>query len=87
MKKIQLLLFCLLFPVMLNGKGNLKDTVKVRVDGLVYELIASLDSTEKESPAIHHPAICVKLMKQGKVVGKSIFPLSGRCPVEEDNKG
>lgn len=69
---------------MLNGKGNLKDTAKVRVDGRVYELTASLDSTEKESPTIHHTAICVKLMKQGKVVGKSIFPLSGRCPVEED---
>ena len=56
------------------------------VDGLVYELSVSLDSTENDSGTKPDSVICVKLIKQGKVVGKSIFPLSGRCPIEEDIK-
>lgn len=86
MKKIQFLLLCLLFPILLYGRGNLKDTVTIRVDGLVYELSVSLDSTENDSGTKPDSVICVKLIKQGKVVGKSIFPLSGRCPIEEDIK-
>lgn len=84
MKKIQFLLLCLLFPILLYGKSNLKDTVTICVNGLVYELTVSLDSTENKSGTKPYSAICVKLMKQGKVVGKRIFPLSGRCPIEED---
>lgn len=76
MKKIQFLLLCLLFPILLYGRGNLKDTVTIRVDGLVYELSVSLDSTENDSGTKPDSVICVKLIKQGKVVGKSIFPLS-----------
>lgn len=86
MKKIQFLLLCLLFPILLYGRGNLKDTVTIRVDGLVYELSVSLDSTENDSGTKLDTVICVKLIKQGKVVGKSIFQLSGRCPIEEDIK-
>ena len=84
MKKIQYLLFSLLFPILLYGKGNLKDTITIRVNGLVYELTASLDSTGNQSGTKQHSAICVRLMKQGKIVEKSIFPLSNRCPIEED---
>lgn len=84
MKKIQFLLFCLLFPILLYGKGNLNDTVTVYANGLVYELTTSLDSTANQSGKKQHSAICVKLMKQRKVVGKRIFPLSGRCPIEEE---
>ena len=58
----------------------------IRVDGLVYELSVSLDSTENDSGTKPDSVICVKLIKQGKVVGKSIFPLSGRCHFEEDIK-
>ena len=76
----------MLFPILLYGKGNLKDTVTICVDGLVYELSVSLDSTENDSGTKPDSVICVKLIKQGKVVGKSIFPLSGRCPIEEDIK-
>ena len=84
MKKIQSLLFCLLFPILLYGKGNLKDTVTIYVNGLVYELTVSLDSTINESGEKQLSAVCVELTKQGKVVGKRIFPLSDRCPIEED---
>lgn len=70
MKKIQFLLLCLLFPILLYGKGNLKDTVTICVDGLVYELSVSLDSTENDSGTKPDSVICVKLIKQGKVVGK-----------------
>lgn len=81
---IQSLLFYLLFPILLYGKGNLKDTVTVFINGQVYELTASLDSTVNRSDMKQHSVICVKLMKQRKIIGKSIFPLSGRCPIEKD---
>lgn len=84
MKKIQFLLLCSLFLILLYGKGDLKDTVTICANGLVYELTLSLGATENGSGTNPDSVSCVKLIKQGKVVGKSIFPLSGRCPIEED---
>lgn len=59
------------------------DTVSIHINNQVYELTVSVDSAMVEygkKPA----AIYVKLTKDGKEEGESVFPLSGNCPIEED---
>ena len=81
MKKIQFLLLCLLFPILLYGKGNLKDTVTICVDGLVYELSVSLDSTENDSgtkPDSTGLSYLREADKTGKSCGEKYLPIIGQ---------
>lgn len=79
----RLLVICLLFPLLLYGKDDLKDTVDIRVGRQMYELTTSVDSVVNESGG-RPSAVRVRLCKKGQVVGERIFPLSGTCPIEED---
>ena len=78
MKKIQFLLLCLLFPILLYGRGNLKDTVTIRVDGLVYELSVSLDSTENGFWHETGLSYLREADKTGKSCGEKYLPIIGQ---------
>ena len=83
MIKIESFILCLLFPIMVYGKGSMRDTVRIQVHKQTYELTMSVDSAKDgcaQSPVI----VSVKLTKGGKPAGESVFPLSGDCPIEED---
>lgn len=83
MIKIESFILCLLFPIMVYGKGSMRDTVRIQVHKQTYELTMSVDSAKggcAQSPVI----VSVKLAKGGKPAGESVFPLAGDCPDEED---
>ena len=83
MIKIESFILCLLFPIMVYGKGSMRDTVRIQVHKQTYELTMSVDSAKggcAQSPVI----VSVKLTKGGKPAGESVFPLPGDCPDEED---
>ena len=78
MIKIESFILCLLFPIMVYGKGSMRDTVRIQVHKQTYELTMSVDSAKggcAQSPVI----VSVKLTKEGKPAGESIFPLPGNC--------
>ena len=58
------------------------DTVSVHIYNHVYELTISVDSAMVEYGK--KPAAYLKLSKDGRAEGESVFPLSGNCPIEED---
>lgn len=83
MTKLKSFILCLLFPIMVYGKGSMRDTVRIQVHKQTYELTMSVDSAKGgcvQSPVI----VSVKLTKGGKPAGESVFPLPGDCPDEED---
>ena len=51
--------------------------------GKNYELTVSVDSA-MDKHGRRPVAVYVKLTKDGRAAGESVFPLSGNCPIEED---
>ena len=83
MAKLKSFILCLLFPIMVYGKGSMRDTVRIQVHKQTYELTMSVDSAK--SGCVPRPVIVsVKLTKGGKPAGESVFPLLGDCPDEEE---
>ena len=83
MAKLKSFILCLLFPIMVYGKGSMRDTVRIQVHKQTYELTMSVDSAK--SGCVPRPVIVsVKLTKGGKPAGESVFPLPGDCPDEEE---
>lgn len=83
MTKLKSFILCLLFPIMVYGKGSMRDTVRIQVHKQTYELTMSVDSAK--GGCVPRPVIVsVKLTKGGKPAGESVFPLPGDFPDEED---
>ena len=60
---------------------NATDAVTVHVNNQVYELTTSIDSI------IHDTVLSffrIKLARDGRIIGERNFPLTGKCPIEED---
>jgi hypothetical protein len=60
---------------------NATDAVTVHVNNQVYELTTSIDSVIHDTiPSFFH----VRLARDGRIIGERNFPLTGKCPIEED---
>ncbi len=83
MRYFLLFVFMAWYFSFLYAGENKTDTVNIHINNQIYELTISVDSAMDEygkKPA----AAYVKLTKNGREAGKSVFPLSGNCPIEED---
>ena len=60
---------------------NATDAVTVHVNNQVYELTTSIDSVIHDTiPSFFH----VRLARDGRLIGERNFPLTGKCPIEEE---
>ena len=83
MRYFLLFVFMALYSSFLYAGENKTDTVNIHINNQVYELTVSMDSTIDEYGK-KPTAAYVKLSKDGRTAGESVFPLSGNCPIEED---
>ena len=69
---------------MCHAGENPTDTVTVHVNNQAYELTVSIDTGIHDAGGL--PISRIKLARDGRTIHERNFPLTGKCPIEEDIK-